>query len=141
MVKTVKDAKLCKILAEAAQHDNAIVTLEGVYLRLPHGAILTAPDCTLSPRPTVVLLAGRGGYRPSRRGLYSHLLRYWRWGLLERNVESKGLLYRIPARGSGLRGSENRGVGENWAEVSGPCFIARRHSGFKAVAIGARVFG
>ena len=35
------------------------------------------------------------------RGLYSHhLLRYWRWGLLERNLNSMGLLYRILARGS-----------------------------------------
>jgi hypothetical protein len=44
---------------------------------------------------------GREGYRP-RRGLYSahHILRYWHWGLLERNLNSMGLLYRIPARGS-----------------------------------------
>jgi len=33
-------------------------------------------------------------------GLYSHLLRYWRWGLLERSLNSMGLLYRVSASGN-----------------------------------------
>jgi len=33
-------------------------------------------------------------------GLYSHLLRYRHWGLLERSLDSMGLLYRVSASGS-----------------------------------------
>jgi hypothetical protein len=46
---------LCKLLAHASRYDNTTVTVEGVYLRLPHGSVLTAPRCLLSPRPAANL--------------------------------------------------------------------------------------
>lgn len=41
---------LCELLADASGHDGSVVIVQGVYLRLPHGAVLTAPGCPLSPR-------------------------------------------------------------------------------------------
>jgi len=47
---TSQTESLCTVLADAALHDGSVVTVEGVYLRVPHGSIITAPDCSLSPR-------------------------------------------------------------------------------------------
>lgn len=46
---------LCELLANAADHDGDIITVRGIYLRMPYGSILTAPGCTLSPPPDVNL--------------------------------------------------------------------------------------
>lgn len=51
---------LCHLLAEAAKYDRTVVTVEGVYIKMPHGSVLTAPGCPLSPRPDVNLRSAPG---------------------------------------------------------------------------------
>jgi hypothetical protein len=50
---------LCTLLAEAREHDDSSVLVEGIYLRQEHGSLLTATGCSVS-RPLVNIRSAPG---------------------------------------------------------------------------------
>lgn len=76
---------LCHLLADAAKYDGTIVTVEGVYLKMPHGSVLTAPRCPLSPRPDVNLRSAPGFHQRD------HVMKVL-WSLTEKREPVKVVL-------------------------------------------------
>lgn len=52
---TIQSMPLCLMLMNAQQNDNLVVTVRGLYLRMPHGAVLTVESCPQVSQPTVNL--------------------------------------------------------------------------------------
>ena len=52
---SIESKPLCSLLMEATQHDNSNVTVRGLYLKMPHGMVLTTEECPGLSRDTVSL--------------------------------------------------------------------------------------
>jgi hypothetical protein len=77
---------LCELLTGAAQHDGSIVTVEGVYLRLPHGSVLTTPGCSLYPNAYTNLRLAPGFHQKKDRTMKTL------WSLTEKMKPAKVVL-------------------------------------------------
>lgn len=118
----IRAEPLCKLLADAKQFDNTMVTVEGVYLRLPHGSVLTAPGCSLSPRPVANLRLVPGFHQKDE------VMRTL-WSLTEKGKPAKVILrgsLRVAKQGEGF------GQGVEPYEISVTRFLSARGVGSKA---------